>query len=172
MKKLIITLTVIIVISITDNKLVAQTYQPFPTDSATWTVVRCSYFLAPGWYDKYALSMDGSDTLYNGHLYKKINISEHQFHGITFDSIYPTQFFGGIRESNKEIFIFQKWASVDTTVHLVYDFNNTNIGDTIYTSALSGSSSILLGHLITGTDSINIGAQYHKRLYLQDPSNV
>ena len=44
------------------------------------------------------------------------------------------------------------------------------IGDTIYTNVLSGNPN-LFGHVIIDTDSILIGARYHKRLHLQDPSN-
>lgn len=151
---------------------VAQVYQSFPTAPASWEVSRCWYFYPGGWHDEYTLATDGSDTIYDGLLYKKISISHHHAPGTAFDTIYPTQFFGGFREFNKQIFIFQKWASVDTTAHLVYDFNNSNIGDTIFTSALSGPPTILLGHIITGVDSVMIGLQYNKRLHLQDPDNV
>ncbi len=156
---------------IAGQSLLAQSYQPFPAESATWKVARCWYFFQPGWHDTYTLTIDGSDTLYQGEVYKKIMMTEHLHHGVAFDSIYPTRFLGGLREEGKRIFIFQSWASVDTTAHLIYDFNYTNVGDTIYTSSLFGPASTMFPHVLTGIDSILIGSTYHKRLFLQDPGS-
>jgi hypothetical protein len=167
MKKIILSLTALIFISINVN---SQTYQPFPTGSASWEVTRCWYFYDPGWYDKYTFMMDGTDTLYNGEVFKKIYVTNHHLPGTVHDTIYPTEFFGGLRESNRQIFIYQLWASVDTSVQMVYDFTNTNLGDTIYTNVLSGNPN-LMGHLVTATDSVFIGTKFHKRLHLQDPYN-
>jgi len=167
MKKIILFLAILLSITINLN---AQTYQSFPTGPASWEVTRCWYFYEPGWYDKYAFTMDGTDTLYNGEMFKKIYVTNHHLPGTVHDTIYPTEFFGGIRESNKQIFIYQLWASVDTSVQMVYDFTNTNVGDTIYTNVLSGNPN-LFGHLVTETDSVLIGTKYHKRLHLQEPSN-
>lgn len=167
MKKIILSLTTFIALTVGAN---AQTYQPFPTSSATWEVARCWYFYQPGWYDKYTFTMDGTDTLNNGESFKKIYVINHHLPGTVHDTIYPTEFFGGLRESNKQIFIYQVWASTDTSVQLVYDFNNTNIGDTIYTNVLSGNPN-LFGHLVADTDSVLVGTQFHKRLLLQDIYN-
>ncbi len=167
MKKLIIPIAYFFLII---NNAFSQMYQPFPTDEAIWEVTRCWYFYDPGWYDKYTFSMDGTDTLYNGEVFKKIYVTNHHLPGTVYDTIYPTAFFGGIRESNKQVFIYQLWASVDTSVLMVYDFNNTNIGDTIYTNVLSGNPN-LFGHLVIETDSVLVGAEYHKRLLLQDVQN-
>ncbi len=144
----------------------AQSYQPFPTGPSTWEVARCFSFYQSGWYDKYTFTMDGTDTLNNGELFKKVFITNHHLPGTVHDTIYPKEFFGGLRESNKRVFIYQVWASVDTSVQMVYDFNNTNVGDTIYTNVLSGNPN-LLGHLVTETDSVLVGSNYHKRLHLQ-----
>lgn len=160
----------LICIQMHSNKVHAQTYQPFPTGTATWNVVRCWYFFSPGWYDHYRLETDGSDTVYQGETYRKIYITSHLYHP-PFDSVYPAEFFGGMREVNKQIFIFQKWGSVDTTAHLVYDFTNTAVGDTIYTSPLYGSSSDFTGKVVTATDTVLLGSTYHKRLLLQDPNS-
>lgn len=153
------------------SMLLSQEYQAFPKASAEWEVIRCFYFFQPGWHDIYKISMDGQDTLYQGESYKKLYITQHLKHGPSFDSIYPVEFFGGIREENKQIYIFQKWASVDTTEHLIYDFTNTELGDTIYTSCLAGTSDILLEHLVIASDSVLIGEKYHKRIMLQDLYN-
>ena len=167
MKKIITSLAIFISFAI---NAYTQTYQPFPTDQATWEVTRCWYFYEPGWYDKYTFSMDGSDTLYNGEVFKKIYVTNHHLPGTVHDTIYPAEFFGGIRESNKQVFIYQLWASVDTSIMMVYDFNNTNIGDTIYTNVLSGNPN-LFGHLVIASDSVLVETNYHKRLHLQDVQN-
>lgn len=167
-KNLLLTFVLVNTIVLVIN---AQTYQPFPTDSASWKVVRCFYFYQPGWHDEYTFIMDGTDTIHNGLPFKKINISKHHLPGTAYDSIYPTEFFGGLRELDKQIFIWKTWASTDTTVRLVYDFNHTNIGDTIYTNALTGNPNPF-GHLITGKDSVLVGTLFHKRLHLQDPLNI
>lgn len=168
MKKLTMNLTVLIIVTITAN---AQMYHPFPTDSATWKIARCFYFYPAGVHDEYTLTMDGTDTIHNGSPFKKINISNHHSPGTVNDTIYPTEFFGGLRESGKQIFMWKTWASADTSVKLVYDFNHTDVGDTIYTNVLTGNPN-LFGHLITNKDSVLIGTQFHVRLHLQDPSNI
>lgn len=142
----------------------AQVYQPFPTGSTSWKIVRCFYFYPGGVHDEYTLIMDGSDTIHNGLSFKKIEISNHHQPGTVNDTIYPTEFFGGLREFGKQIFMWKIWASPDTTVKLIYDFNNENIGDTIYTNVLTGNPS-LFGHLITAVDSVLVGTQFHKRLF-------
>lgn len=167
MKKFLLTLALFFYLTINSG---AQAYQPFPTGSATWEVLRCFYFYPSGWYDKYTFTMDGTDTLNNGESFKKIFVTNHHLPGTVHDSIYPTEFFGGLREVDKQIFIYQVWASTDTSVQLVYDFNNTDVGDTIYTNVLSGNPN-LLGHLVTETDSVLVGTQFHKRLLLQDLEN-
>jgi hypothetical protein len=171
MKKFITTLTVLMVLTITSARVNAQAYQPFPTDDATWEVVRCHYFFQPGWYDHYEITMDGSDTLYDGNTYKQLHIVQHLAHG-AFDSIYAKEFFGGIREVNQQVYLFQTWGTIDTTDHLIYDFTSTNVGDTIYTSAMHGPPSNLFGHVVMSTDSVLVGSQYHKRLFLQDPNSA
>ena len=167
MKRLFNLLSVLLALNIVAN---AQNYQPFPTGAAIWEVLRCWYLYQPGWYDKYTFTMDGTDTLYDGQTFKKIWITNHHLPGTIHDTIYPKTFFGGLREADKKIYIYQIWASTDTTVQLVYDFNNTNIGDTIYTNVLSGNPN-LFGHLITAVDSVLVGTNYHKRLHLQDLEN-
>lgn len=115
--------------------------------------------------------MDGSDTLYNGQVYKKINIIQHHLPGTIYDSLHAPVFFGGFRETARKIYIFQIWASVDTMPQLVYDFNHTNLGDTIYTNVLSGSKQVY-GHVVTNLDSVLIGSNYHKRMLLQDTGSI
>lgn len=167
MKKLIL-LFIIVLLAVSTN---AQTYHPFPTGSASWKIVRCFYFYQPGWHDEYTLTMDGTDTIHNGMAFKKITISNHHLPGTVNDTTYPTEFFGGLRELNKQIFIWKVWSSADTTVKLVYDFNDETVGDTIFTNVLTGNPNSF-GHLITGKDSVIVGTQYHTRLHLQDPNNI
>lgn len=169
MVKLLTTFSLFLAVQLTSFTTQAQSYQPFPVDSATWNVVRCWYLFNPGWYDHYSLEMDGSDTLYQGETFKKVYITTHLYHP-PFDSVYPREFFGGVREANKQVFMFQKWT-VDTTSHILYDFNNTDVGDTIYTSFLAGNATDMLGHVVMEVDSVLLGSTYHKRLLLQDPNN-
>ncbi len=164
-----LTLFPVIIIALT-IKTVAQTYQSFPTGSATWHTVRCFYLYQPGWHDEYTFIMDGPDTLYDGETFKKIDISVYHAPGTAYDTVYPTVFFGGLRESGKQVFMFRSWSSPDTTVKLIYDFNNENIGDTIYTNVLTGNPA-LFGHLVSAKDSVLVGTQYHTRLSLKDPDN-
>jgi hypothetical protein len=170
MKKHLLYLTFLLVLVFAANKSGAQAYQPFPTGAATWEVLRCFYFYPSGWHDKYTFTMDGSESVYEGLPFKNIYIVQHHLPGTVHDTIYPKEFFGGIREVDKQVFIYQKWASVDTSVMMVYDFNETDPGDTIYTNVLSGNP-YLFGHLVTGVDSVMVGNQYHKRLHLQDVEN-
>lgn len=148
----------------------AQTYQPFPEQTAKWEIIRCWYLYDFGWYDKYTIFMDGTDTLYQGEDFKNLFIRRQHLPDTEFDTIFPTEFFGGIREMDKKIYLYQKWASTDTTAQLVYDFTHTNIGDTIYTNVLSGNPN-LFGHVVVDTDSVLVGTNYHKRMLLEDPSN-
>ena len=171
MKRIALIVLLILSLTISSNRVSAQEYQPFPTKCAKWEVYRCFYFYQPGWHDKYTLTLDGSDTIYNGDTYKKINIIQHHLPGTIYDSLHASIFFGGMREVNKKIYIFQIWASVDTMPQLVYDFTKTNVGDTIYTKALAGSKT-LYGHLVTSVDSVLVGKKYHKRLHLQEPKNT
>jgi hypothetical protein len=149
----------------------AQTYHSFPTDSASWDVVRCWYFYPGGWHDEFRFTMDGTDTLHNGQVFKKLYVSQHHAPGTAYDTIYPTSFYGGLREYAKQIFIWQNWPSVDTTVWLVYDFNHENIGDTIYTYALTGNPNPF-GHIVVGKDSVMVGSAYHTRLQLISPDSM
>lgn len=170
MKKIRFTLLACCIMQLMSFQSTAQTYQPFPTGTARWNIDRCWYFFNPGWYDLYSIHMDGSDTVYQGETFKKLTISSHMYHP-PFDSITPYEFFGGIREENKQVFIFQKWGSIDTTSHLIYDFTNTDVGDTIYTSALFAAPGDLYPHVVSAVDSVLLGATYHKRLLLQDPNS-
>lgn len=170
MKKHLLNLALLLVFALAANKSGAQTYQPFPTGTATWEVLRCFYFYPAGWHDKFTFTMDGSESVYEGLPFKNIYIVNHHLPGTVHDTIYPKKFFGGIREVDKQVFIYQKWASVDTSVMMVYDFNETDLGDTIYTNVLSGNP-YLFGHLVVGVDSVMVGNQYHKRLHLQDVEN-
>lgn len=165
---LIITLTATMLLSA--NVTSSQEYQPFPTKCAKWEVYRCFYFYQPGWHDKYTVTLDGSDTTYAGIVYKKLYITQHHLPGTIYDSLHAPVFFGGMREVNKKIYIFQIWASVDTMPQLVYDFTSTNLGDTIYTKALAGSMTFY-PHKVVGIDSVLVGNKYHKRLDLVDPAN-
>jgi len=146
----------------------AQNYFPFPQDDATWQVTRCFYFYPPGWYDDHQIHMTGEDTVFNGISYKKLYFTNHHAPGSDFDTIYPIVFLGGLREVNKKIYIVSEYACIDTIARLVYDFNDAEVGDTIYSQLLSPGATDFIPHIITAIDSQLIGSEYHRRLQLTD----
>jgi len=60
------------------------------------------------------------------------------------------------------------YICIDTTERCVYDFNPSNIGDTIFTQVLSPGLLSFVPHIIYSIDSVLIGSVYHKRLHLTD----
>ncbi len=158
----------IFLLSISGSLLKAQSYFPFPANDATWQVTRCFYFFPPGWYDDYQIHMTGEDTVINNITYKKLFFTSHHAPGSDFDTIYPTVFLGGLYETDKKVYIVSEYSCLDTNARLVYDFNNENIGDTIYSQLLSPGATDFIPHIITSVDSVMIGSEYHRRLQLTD----
>jgi hypothetical protein len=138
----------------------AQSYVPFPTDSAIW---RVSFFTAqqgcPGLAAEYHYEITG-DTTISSITYKKINRI-----GYTLDIFCyygPFGYVGAIREdTNKRIYLCLPNSSTDT---LLYDFN-LNVGDTVrsYLNYFGGYP------LVGSIDSILIGSSYRKRFNLYYP---
>jgi hypothetical protein len=148
------------------TSLKAQSYFPFPTGDATWQVTRCFYFFSPGWYDDYQIHMTGEDTVINNITYKKLYFTAHHTPGYEFDTIYPTVFLGGLYEAEKKVYIVSEYLCLDTMARVVYDFNHLNVGDTIYSQLLSPGSTGFIPHIVTSSDSVLIGSDYHLRLQL------
>lgn len=145
-----------------------QTYYPFPTGDASWQVARCFYFYPPGWYDDHLIQTTGEDTVINGKTYTKLFFTNHHAPGSDFDTIYPTVCIGGMRETDKRIYIVSDYLCLDTFERCVYDFNATTVGESIYTQLLSPGSLVQVQHIITGIDSVLIGSDYHRVLQLTD----
>lgn len=148
----------------------AQVYQPMPTLNGTWSSVRCWYFYPGGWHDEYNVSVNGSDTLFNSHVYTKLFLQTHHAPGTQFDSVY-SNFLGGMREVNKKIYFFSDYLCNDTIERLIYDFSSTTIGDTIRTQALSNFT-LFMDHIVVASDSILIGGLYHHRITLADTNGI
>ena len=129
-------LFIVLLASFCSNQTSAQAYHPMPTGSAQWNMARCWYFYPAGWHDLYSITMDGTDTLLNGKMYKKLFHTTHHAPGTEFDSTY-TNYLGGIREVNKQVFMFSEWLCLDTIARMIYDFNDVVEGDTIYTQFLT-----------------------------------
>lgn len=146
----------------------AQTYYPFPTGDASWQVARCFYFYPPGWYDEHLIETTGEDTVINGKTYTKLFYTNHHAPGTDFDTIYPTVFIGGMREADKKIYFVSDYLCLDTFERCVYDFNATDVGESIYTQFLSPGSQVHVQHIVTGIDSVLIGSDYHRVLQLTD----
>ena len=139
-------------------------------DSTIWSLERRFFYYIGGIHDEYTFLIDGTDTLYNGLTYKRIKISHHHAPGTTTDTIYPTEFFGGLRESDKKIFMWETWGTTDTAVKLVFDFNNVDFNDKVNTNVLTGGRKSLFGHLIIGTNKDLVESEFSKYYQLQDPS--
>ena len=151
------------------SRLAAQAYQPMPDGPARWDVSRCWYFYPAGWYDRFYIEADDTDTLINNRLYHKLYHTTHHAPGTEFDSTY-THFLGGYREADKKIYMISEYLCLDTIERLIYDFNETDIGDTIYTQVLTNGLTQFFPHILTAIDSIEINGAQHRRLHVQDDS--
>ncbi|MDZ4847091.1 MAG: PKD domain-containing protein [Chitinophagales bacterium] len=146
----------------------AQSYKPFPTSDASWKIGRCWYFFPGGWYDELTVNMPGEDTVLNSVTYKKLYITHRLIHG-AIDSGY-TRYLGGMRESDREIFVVSEEFCLDTLERMVYDFGEYGVGDTIRTNVLTNGTLSKVPHVVTAIDSVEVGAGWHRRLHLSDTS--
>ena len=142
-----------------------------PVDDAQWDITRCWAFYPGGWHDEYSVQMDGSDTIYNGRVYKKLYIVTHHLPGTEHDSIY-TNFLGFMRESDKKVFFISEYLCLDTIERVVYDFNDAVPGDTIWTQILTNGLTQYIPHIVTAIDSVWVADQYHRRIHLRDENEI
>jgi hypothetical protein len=147
----------------------AQEYHPMPTGPARWDIARCWYFYPAGWYDRYYVEMDGSDTILNGKTYKKLWHTTHHAPGTEFDSTY-THFMGGMREADRKVYMFSEYLCLDTIERVIYDFNADSIGDTIYTQVLTNGLTQFIPHIVIDIDTVIFNFGAHRQLVLQDES--
>ncbi|HZV70342.1 MAG TPA: T9SS type A sorting domain-containing protein [Saprospiraceae bacterium] len=169
MKQPLFQCMLLVIISISNINLNAQPYHPMPVSGGQWNVTRCWYFYPGGWHDEYSISLAGGDTTINNHVYKKLLIQIHHAPGTEFDSIY-THFLGAMREANKQVFFISEYQCIDTIERMVYDFNNTFPGDTIYTQVLTNGLTQTIPHIVISIDSVLIGEELHRRINLTDES--
>ena len=149
------------------NQSAAQSYHPMPTGSAQWNMTRCWYFYPAGWHDLYYITMDGTDTILNGKTYKKLFHTTHHAPGTAFDSTY-TNYLGGIREVNKQVFMFSEWLCLDTIARMIYDFNDVVQGDTIYTQVLTNGLTQFIPHIVTGVDETDVNGSPRRQIHITD----
>lgn len=114
MKKIIFLL-----LAFTVLMLKAQTYIPFPNDTATWGIKQTSNTMS-GQFVSYFKEIQKSDSIINGV----------KFHKVYKNSVANSNLMGLYRESNKKIYA-KIYPYPDTNQVLIYDFN-LNIGDTFY----------------------------------------
>jgi hypothetical protein len=140
-----------------------------PTGPSQWNMARCWYFYPAGWHDLYFITMDGTDTILNGKSYKKLYHTTHHAPGTEFDSTY-TNFLGGMREVNKQVFMFSEWLCLDTMARMIYDFNDVVQGDTIYTQVLTNGLTQFFPHVVISVEEVEVNGSSRRQIHLQDES--
>jgi hypothetical protein len=145
MKKLILFVSICL---FTSSYTIGQTYHPFPTDSAQWSILVVKDLPSYHYYTVH-LKMKG-DTLLKNTNYKKIYYSTHLPYSWPDDSINCF-----IREdTNKRIWVkYPVGSGIDTTEMRLYDFY-LNVNDTFNLRLLNYSTDSM--HKIT---VINIGGE-------------
>lgn len=163
--------------------LSSQEYVPFPTDSATWIDgSEFSFFGSDEWvYSEYQMA---GDTIINGVSYTKIYLTLDELFSTEFSTDLDSPFLiGGIRETQDRKIYFKpdtvltslSWEGfyepilfADTIEHLVYDFENMNIGDTIVYESVSTDYNNASEIIIEDIDSVLVGGTYRKRYVVYD----
>ena len=161
MKKLYTHLVILFFTSVyLNDSLQAQGYHPMPTGPAQWNIARCWYFYPPGWHDLYAITTDGTDTLINGKVYTKLFHTTHHAPGTEFDSTY-THFLGGMRDEDKKVYMISEYLCLDTIERVIYDFNETSVGEYIYTQVSTNGLTTYIPHIVTGVGDVLIDGRKH-----------
>lgn len=167
MKKILPALFMLLLIfSVSNSKVAAQSYIPLPDSNAYWLLV------TPDWWDTEAFATDSvkNDTLINATYYTKLFFNpEPQFNPIFY-------YIGGYRNdtANKKTF----YVPADSIQEfLLYDFS-VNAGDTIwqvitriYTWPPFPIQYTTIDLRVDSVDYITLGPKNHKRLYLWDITN-
>ncbi len=141
------------------NNLNSQTYVPFPLDSAEWNCLFWHQWSANDIVLINTSYLLNGDTLLKGKQYKKVHFVDGN----------PPQYIGGLREDeNKNIYFFPFFYTVqgtpgifvfpnDTSEHLLYTFNNLEIGMIL---PINEGTTVIS---VEGIDSIFLGNSYRKR---------
>lgn len=160
MKKIILIATLI---AASVSMLKAQTYIPFPTDNAEWTVINYSYrdaqgestFPVPTSYQVYRYMVDGQDTLIDSKNYTKL------FRKVVAPTAGSYVYYGAVREEEKYVMLLSAPGNTFTCTNAedtIYNFN-VQVADSVYALTLA------CGRLtsVTAQDSILINGAYAKQ---------
>ncbi len=157
MKKLAI--FILLVCSFSD--CFSQAYIPMPSANSTWRyrIYDVDYLVQ---ITDFILFYNGSDTVINSLTYHKVCSRACKQTGplgfdppiVTTQASFSDSYFGGIRESGKQVFFI-----LGASERLIFDFN-VAVGDSI--PAFSGKNKV------TGIDSISVGGTFHKRYLTTD----
>ncbi|CAN5435711.1 hypothetical protein BH10BAC1_BH10BAC1_13980 [soil metagenome] len=151
---------------------VAQVYQAFPTDSATWRQSSANWNY-PDYYQRDYNYYTQGDTIVSSNTYHKIYktlISSYYVLGSPTGPfnlmsgptlIDSNKYIGAIREDLSKHVYFLPDTTTTATEILLYDFNLV-VGDTLVYS-YNNSSYFLGQNVVSGIDSVVVGTQYHKR---------
>ncbi len=111
--------------------------------------------------------MDGSDTIINGKEYKNLVLVTRHAPGTGFDSTY-TNYLGGMREENRQVFMISEYLCLDTIERMIYDFNPVQAGDTIWTQILTHGLLQPIPKIVVSVDSLTLGNGPRRRINLRD----
>jgi Secretion system C-terminal sorting domain len=165
---------------------IAQTYQPFPTDSTVWRQISQQVFIPSIYVWDYNYYLEG-DTLLLGETYQKLyRVGAYSTYYNSGGAGYPFNLYtgpsadnrgyvGGIREDGAKRIYFLKTPNFagdpDSLEQLLYDFN-LNVGD-ILPAAYNNTVFGALGqNYVSSIDSILIGTTYHKRFNVSTSSST
>jgi len=150
------------------NSLFAQTYYPFPKDSAQWSVehlIEQSFPFSDVYYTKhYGLV---GDTIINSVTYSKFYGNNLNFtNDDSMFNIATAQYVGAIREdTSKKVWIRLPQDTFDIAY---YDFG-LNIGDTFNFNIFFIPADY---GVVTAVDSILIDGKYRRQIHLQDANGM
>lgn len=111
--------------------------------------------------------MDGTDTIINGREYKNLVMVTRHAPGTEFDSTY-TNYLGGMREENRQVFMISEYLCLDTIERMIYDFNPVQAGDTIWTQILTHGLLDPTPKIVLSVDSLTLGDGPRRRIHLRD----
>ncbi|MEO8150127.1 MAG: T9SS type A sorting domain-containing protein [Bacteroidia bacterium] len=144
----------------------AQTYIPFPTDSAIWRQNFLTYHPS-GYFCLDFQEYINGDTAINGFTYHKIFItgSNGTNGGCNDVYFYDVNYYAIREDTSKQIFAYFYAGNYE---FLLYDFN-LGLGDTL-ADTLYGTQGP--GGIVTAIDSVLVGTKYHKEYWISDQIGV
>ncbi|MDO9184365.1 MAG: T9SS type A sorting domain-containing protein [Bacteroidia bacterium] len=141
------------------SKINAQTYTPFPTDSAQWSVMRTIYNFSQ---NSFQYKMKG-DTVLNGITYHKI------YYSLALDYSSPNQSLHCFlrEDTTKKVFVkYPTGSGIDTSEFMLYNFNLA-VGDTVTIRLLNYTTDSLFKLAVTNVFLTMTSTGYRKKIVLQ-----